>query len=294
MKKFTREILYAPAHNLLFVFDCVVSTNPSFRKAWLLHGVNQPSIDQDLGQGTAEAKEFRNANTFRFRENRGELLIHSLLPRERVVTRRGGPGNEFYTLGNDDGGPWASGENWPVDPARGGPLPPDPKLAHMWKTFWGKDLSEISPSNRRNVVPGAWRIEVSPSVPNEEDFFLHVLEIGDLGTTGKSKVSVIEGLNFAGAISEQGPCVLFATSESASRGGEVSLPQLTCTSLTLSSLQPNSVYELRLYGPNVTSSATAALPGVEKELVRLRANTHGILRWEKDLSGDLRLRIVGL
>ena len=28
MKKFTREILYAPAHNLLFVFDCVVSTEP--------------------------------------------------------------------------------------------------------------------------------------------------------------------------------------------------------------------------------------------------------------------------
>jgi hypothetical protein len=135
---------------------------------------------------------------------------------------------------------------------------------------------------------------VSPSVPTEEDFFLHLLEIGDLGTTGKSKVSVIEGLNFAGAVSEQGPCVLFATSESASRGGEVSLPELTCTSLTLSSLQPNSVYELRLYGPNVPSSATAALPGVEKELVRLRTNTHGILRWEKNLSGNLRLRIVGL
>ena len=294
MKKFTREILYAPAHNLLFVFDCVVSTNPSFRKVWLLHGVNQPSIDQDLGQGTAEAKEFRNANTFRFRENRGELLVHSLLPRERVVARRGGPGNEFYTPGNDNGGPWASGENWPLEPAKGGPLPEDPKLAHMWKTFWGKDFSEISPSNRRNVVPGAWRIEVSPSVPTEEDFFLHLLEIGDLGTTGKRKVSVIEGLNFAGAVSEQGPCVLFATSESASRGGEVSLPELTCTSFTLSSLQPNSVYELRLYGPNVPSSATAALPGVEKELVRLRTNTHGILRWEKNLSGNLRLRIVGL
>jgi hypothetical protein len=51
---------------------------------------------------------------------------------------------------------------------------------------------------------------------------------------------------------------------------------------------------LRLYGPNVPSSATAALPGVEKELVRLRTNTHGILRWEKNLSGNLRLRIVGL
>jgi hypothetical protein len=294
MKKFTREILYAPAHNLLFVFDCVVSTKPSFRKAWLLHGVNEPSVDQDSGQGTAEAKEFRNANTFCFRENKGELLVHLLLPRESVVTRRGGPGNEFYTPGNDNGGPWGSGANWPLEPAQAGPLPQDPKLVHMWKTFWGEDFSQISPSNRRNVVPGAWRIEVSPSVPAEEDFFLHVFEIGDLGMTGKQKVALIEGVNFAGGISEQGPCALFATSASASRGGEVSLPDLACTSLSLSSLRPNSVYELRFYGPNVSSSPAAALPGVEKEVLRVQTNPHGILRIEKEISGNLRLRIAAV
>src|SRR5438270_6218879 len=294
VKKFTREILYAPAHNLLFVFDSVVSTNASLRKAWLLHGVNEPSVDQDSGQGTAEAKEFRNANTFCFRENKGELLVHLLLPRESVVTRRGGPGNEFYTPGNDQGGPWGSGENWPLNHAQGGPLPQRPKLLHLGKTFWGEDLSQISPSNRRNVVPGAWRIEVSPSLHAEEDFFLHVFEIGDLGTTGKRKVALMEGVNFAGAVSEQGPCVLFARSESASRGGEVSLPDLACTSLTLSSLRPNSVYELRFYGPNVTSSATAALPGVETEVLRVETNPHGILRINKEISGNIRLRIAAL
>jgi hypothetical protein len=164
----------------------------------------------------------------------------------------------------------------------------------MWRTFWGEDLSRISPSNHRNVVPGAWRIEVSPSMPAEEDFFLHVFEIGDLGTTGKQRVALIDGVNFAGAVSEQGPCVLFATSDSASRGGEVSLPELACTSLTVSSLQPNTVYELRFYGPNVSSSPTAALPGVETELLRVQTNTHGILRLDKTLSGNLRLRITGL
>jgi hypothetical protein len=294
VKKFTREIVYVPPQNLLFVFDCVVSTNPSFRKAWLLHGVNQPLVDQDLGQQTVEAREFRNASTFRFREDKGELLVHSLLPRERVITRRGGPGKEFYTPGNDDGGPWGSGENWPLEPAAGGPLPQDPKLVHMWRTFWGEDFSRISPSNRRNVVPGAWRIEVSPSMPAEEDFYLHVFEIGDLETTGKQRVALIDGVNFAGAVSEQGPCVLFAISDSSSRGGEVSLPELACTSLTVSSLQPNTVYELHLYGPNVSSSPTAALPGVETELLRVQTNTHGILRLDKTLSGNLRLRITGL
>jgi len=294
VKKFSREIVYVPPQNLLFVFDSVVSTNPSFRKAWLLHGVNQPLVEQDLGQGTAESKEFRNASTFRFRENKGELLVHSLLPRERVITRRGGPGQEFYTPGNDTGGPWGSGGNWPLEPEEGGPLPQDPKLVQMWKTFWGADFSRISPSNRRNVVPGAWRIEVSPSMPSEQDFFLHVFEIGDLATTGKQKVALIDGLNFAGAVSAHGPCVLFATAESANHGGEVSLPELPCTSLTLSSLQPNTVYVLRFYGPNVSSSPTAALPGVETEVLHVQTNPHGILHLNKPIAGNLRMHIAEL
>jgi hypothetical protein len=164
----------------------------------------------------------------------------------------------------------------------------------MWKTFWGSDFSRISPSNRRNVVPGAWRIEVSPSIPAEQDFFLHVFEIGDLGATGREKVALIDGVNFAGAVSDHGPCVLFATAESASRGGEVSLPDLICTSLTVSGLQPNTVYELRFYGPNVSSSPMAALPGIETELLRVQTNPHGILRLDKTISGNLRLRIAGV
>jgi hypothetical protein len=87
LKRFTREVLYVPGKDLLFVFDRVVSSHPSFRKAWLLHGVNQPSVDADDGKGTAQAKEFKNAATFRFRDGSGELLVHSLLPRERLVTR---------------------------------------------------------------------------------------------------------------------------------------------------------------------------------------------------------------
>ena len=140
LRRFTREMVYVPGQGLLFIFDRVVSTNPAFHKAWLLHGVNVPSVDESDSQGAPGAIDFRNAKTFRFREGTGELFVHSLLPRGRVVTRRGGPGKEFYAPGDDHGGAWGSGENWPLDPPEGAPLPDDPKLRHMWKAFWGDDL----------------------------------------------------------------------------------------------------------------------------------------------------------
>ena len=74
--------------------------------------------------------------------------------------------------------------------------------SHMWKTFWGEDFDHISRSNRRNVVPGAWRIEVSPLEPAEEDCFLHVIEIADQGTAGLKRVELVDGANVAGAVFE--------------------------------------------------------------------------------------------
>jgi hypothetical protein len=291
LKKFTREVVYVPEKNLLFVFDRVVSVDPAFRKAWLLHGVNQPSVDRDDGKGTETTKEFKNAATFRFREGSGELLVHSLLPRDRVVTRRGGPGADFFCPGDEHGGGWGSGENWPLEPQEGAEMPEDPKLRRMWKTLWGADFSKIQPSNRKNVVPGAWRVEVSPAQPAQEDFFLHVFEIGKIGIAGK-RTELIEGANFIGAASESGPFALFAKSGSTAVGGEVYLPNLACDSLIVSGLQPDTVYELSFTGPNVAESPASPLPGVLIDMLRIRSNSKGVMRLERHQCGDLNLRIA--
>ena len=292
LKRFTRELMYFPTHNLLVVFDRVVSTNPTFRKVWLLHSVNQPSVDGDDGKGTAETREFADAKGFRIREGQGELLVHALLPRSRTVTRRGGPGNEFWCPGNDQGGAWGTGTDWSLEPVEGGPLPSDPKLVHMWKTFWGEDFSHIAASNRKNVVPGAWRIEVSPSNEAEEHLFLHVLEIGDVGTTGKAHVNLLEGTNFAGAACDRGPGMLFATSDSAPESGEVSVGDISVQSLTVSGLKPNLVYELSFSGPNIAASPKAVPPGVLTGIRRERTNEKGVLRLDERLEGNSRLRIA--
>ena len=291
VRLFTREILYVPEHDVLFVFDRVIS-NASFRKTWLLHGVNQPSVDQDGGNGPAGAQEFRDAKSFRFADGSGELLVHSLLPKQRVVTRRGGTGAEFYTPGDDQGGSWGSGQNWPLEPERGGPLPEDPKLRRMWKLFWGEDFDRILPSNRKNVVPGAWRVEVSPSTPAEEDFFLHVFEIGETGKIGQRRAELLDGVNFQGAAFERGPMVLFGSVGTRVSRGEASLPDLACNSIIVTSLQPDSVYELNFSGLNVSPTPRAVLPGVSAGTERIRTNAKGVLRLERPDLGNLRLRIA--
>ena len=168
----------------LVVLDRVRATDPSYRKAWLLHGVSEPKVEApaagaSVGHG---GTAYRDASLVTFEDGQGRLRVHSLLPREREVIVRGGPGFEFWTPGDERGGAWGSGQNWPLDPPEGGPLPEDPYLLKMWKTFWD-GIDRLSPSNRRAVVPGGWRMEVSPAAPSKEDVFLHVLEIGDRDAT---------------------------------------------------------------------------------------------------------------
>jgi heparin/heparan-sulfate lyase len=280
---FTRELVYIPTNNLLIVFDRVVSTDPSFHKAWLLHGVNEPTVNQDTGNPSQGTQQFPQAKTFRFTEGSGELLVHALLPEKRVIIRRGGNNNEFYAPG---------GQNWPLENPAGEPLPDDQKLRRMWKLFWGEEFDRILPSNRKNVVPGAWRIEVSPSEAAQEDLFLHVLEIGDKGATGKNRVELLDGASLKGAAYERGPLVLFSATGSPVASGEVSLPDINCTSLIVTGLHPEVMYELNLNGLNVPSPGATILPGVSAGVIRQRANGKGVLRVERSDLKSLRLRLA--
>jgi len=162
----------------------------------------------------------------------------------------------------------------------------------MWKLFWGDNFDKILRSNRKNVVPGGWRIEVSPALPAEEDFFLHVVEIGNHGTTGKRRTELLDGVNFQGAALEGGPMVLFSSTSSLVSMGEASLPDLACESLIITSLQSDSLYELDFGGLNVSNSPSAVLPGVSAGTLRVRTNSKGVVRVERRSLGNLRLRIA--
>jgi Heparinase II/III-like protein len=289
LKRFTRELLYLPGYNILLVFDRVVSSDPNFKKVWLLHGVNEPAFTAPGHPVAHGAADCAAAPSFRFQDSGGELFVHCLLPEQRSVLKRGGPGYEFWTPGNEHGGDWGSGENWPLEPAEGGPLPQDPRLLSMWKKFWGDDFQKLEHSNRKNVVPGSWRAEVTPTVPAEDDLFLHALEIGAPGTLGKHRVELLKGLNVTGAAFESGPAALFNTGPAPILEAEVTLPDLKCKELFIPGTKEGALYEVTFGGPNITTPNSIAPPGVTAKTNYLRANDKGVLI--VPLSGEHHARL---
>ncbi len=281
LESFTREIVHLRETNALVVIDRVRAADPSYRKAWLLHGVSEPKVTAvaagaSVGHG---GTGYRDASVVTFEDGEGRLRVHALLPRAREVIVRGGHGFEFWTPGDERGGAWGSGQNWPLDPPEGGPLPEDPYLLKMWKTFWD-GIERLSPSNRRAVVPGGWRMEVSPVEPSREDVFLNVLEIGDRGDAHGLRVVGIEGHALAGAAIEGDAVVLFASAGE----GEATLPDVKTRSLLLAGLEPGATYEVQ-----VTSSFA---PGAPAWRGAAEAGDEGtaLLPWEAVRDGRLRLR----
>ena len=294
---FVRHLLYLPNLDVLLVFDRVVSTDPSFRKAWLLHGVNLPWIEGSGQQSDSGEEVFENAAKFRFEENKGEILVHTLLPVDHITARRGGPGHEFWTPGDTNGGVWGTGRNWPMEPAEGGALPTDPLELAMWKKFYGNDIANIERSNHRNVIPGSWRVEVTPTRPQTEDHFLHLFEISDQSKSGLLKVELLQGAGVIGAGFASGEkagfTALFPAQQPRLTSMEVTLPSFSCDTLWMGGLEPDRIYNLELVGSNLASGSAPA-PGVPLLSKQVRSNRHGvcnIMSEERPFLASTRLRL---
>lgn len=282
--RFVRELTWVPHASVLFVLDRVTSREAAFRKTWLLHGVGPPQV---AGPGTPVGHggtSYPDAEVITLQDGGGRLRIHPVLPVEREMVVRGGPGWEFWTPGDEFGGDWGSGKNWPLDPPEGGPLPADPYLKKMWTTFWGEDLGKLSPSNREGVVPGGWRIEVSPARPARDDLFLNILEIGDQGAAPLG-IERMLGHRLAGAVVAGSVTVLHATDEAPAEA-EATVPDVPTAALLLTGLEAGTSYELQL-----TSGFAPGSP-VWREV--RAASDAGVIhvRWEQR-NGRLRVRRLG-
>jgi hypothetical protein len=163
----------------------------------------------------------------------------------------------------------------------------------MWKTFWGDDFEKLLLSNTRAVVPAAWRVEVSPLRPAKEDFFLHVLEIGDKGDSRKPRVELVDGSNLIGALVEGGTVTLFATGEGSVTDAEATIPDVETANLLISGLKPHAKYELQMTGGRANWRG-GLFNGVPEGTFIANANESGVLyvpfQGQKD--GRLRVRLL--
>ncbi len=133
-------VFVMPCH--FVICDRVVSTKAEFRKEWLLHTQNEPAV---------EGKEFRADH------EEGRLICRTLLPKDAVLSKVGGPGKEF----------WACGRNWETLPGI--------------MREWGK-----------KGLMGNWRVEVSPGAPRAADVFLHLIQVGDRTLAAIDHVELVE------------------------------------------------------------------------------------------------------
>ncbi len=158
VKEVKRSFVFLNMHSekipaALVVFDKVISSNPEFRKYWLLHSMEEPEVN---------GREIIIKRTKH--DDSGKLINTALLPgvENAEITAVGGPGKEF----------WVFGENFENEPSR------------------GRD-----PAGER----GAWRIEITPSVPAEEDYFLNVMQVMDNDYESQLEVELIKGDKVVGA-----------------------------------------------------------------------------------------------
>jgi hypothetical protein len=164
----------------------------------------------------------------------------------------------------------------------------------MWHTFYGNDFNQLLPSNMRHVVPGAWRVEISPARPAKEDLFLNVLEIGDAGDARAPRVELVDGQNLVGAVIEGGALTLFASAGGPVTEGEVTIPDVDSDELLVTGLKPEAKYELQLTGGRTKTWGGGLFQGVHKWGATADADAAGVLRLpfggQKD--GRLRLRLL--
>lgn len=136
VENYKRLFAYDRKSNVIVILDLVTSTNPGFRKRWLLHSQDRFTLTEQ-GFDTAIAAEKRIGHAG------GRLEGIFLLPTQHLVNTVGGDRFEF----------WVGNQNF------------DEAGTLIKEMTQRKPLAE----------PGHWRIELSPAQPQATDVFLTVL-----------------------------------------------------------------------------------------------------------------------
>ncbi|MCD6497990.1 MAG: heparinase II/III family protein [Deltaproteobacteria bacterium] len=202
-------------HPAMIIYDHVVATQADFAKAYLLHSIEEPTVDGDQVLIHIDTGDDPN--------DQGLLYQTTLLPEQHQLRVVGGSGQEFYV--DDDG--TGSPHNYIEDCTGTGYVPTERQK-------------------------GAWRVEVQPTESSAEDFFLHVLSIADEADhSDPVEATLVQSAHLRGALLQDPDgtdsiLVLFAEGNT-DLADSLSLPTgQTFAHILVVGLDPNTHYSLDL------------------------------------------------
>ncbi len=233
---------------IFIVHDRINSPSPDFKKSWLLHSVNVPTIE-DSGRwtegsgnsyGGTKDRASTDAKLLSVSEGNSKLYVNTLLPAESKITKIGGQDSSghYNTAGSYEF--YAAGENCVID----------------YHRYAEEDAD----------VYGKWRIEVSPQNPSNFDNFLHVLyPTSSSGTMFPT--AAIDGGNLVGALIEKtgGPWVTMfgKTGDTINSVNYEFTTNLSGIKNLVSDLEPNAAYDIIIErnGTPTTQTVTSSSEG---------------------------------
>ncbi|MFA5631064.1 MAG: VanZ family protein [Porticoccaceae bacterium] len=137
VRHYQRTFVYVRDQDLVIIHDQVESFAAGMRKKWLLHSIHEPSISGASFVITMPANASQHMAG-------GRLAGQVLLPPRAAITALGGAGFEFFVDG--------------VNYDEGGAV-------------------QMQAARKKNAQPGAWRLEVEPDLPRNDDEFLVVMQV---------------------------------------------------------------------------------------------------------------------
>ncbi len=225
LSEYKRSIVYLRNHSYdhpaIIIYDKVISTDSSFKKSYLLHSIEPPTINKNLVR--------INIHDGMNPENRSALFQETILPQNPIISKIGGRENnqEFFVADDGSGNPHNYNEEAEYDKPSG--------------------------RNSRELREGGeWRIEVSPGIHQKEDFFMHVLSITD-GQEELSEVKAhyVSSKNLDGVIisdndREQSTLVLFCKKTGLIDDLIIIPPDLTFNKILIEGLEIETQYDISL------------------------------------------------
>ena len=188
VSRVTRQVMYLQDSDVLVVFDRVESTDPSYRKKWLLHtpnkfvGGDETVLAGSASDGIVEVDGDSIAGGVMSMTNgSGKLFLQTLCPTSYTVHKVGGAGHRYYVEDDGDDLDGYDGSNH------------DDYDERYWHDY------------------GDWRVEIFPDEPAAFDVFLNVLSPRDSSAAAPAPAELLASDGVVTAARMGGDVIAFGT-----------------------------------------------------------------------------------